>query len=246
MFQITKVESAGQKRPARAGWLAMVAAVLAAPAMLAQDAPAPTPAPAQTAGPRVRSTAKLAPSAGPRYDNRWELYGGLSFMNGQAGQNLPKRYNMAGGEGMATYWLGDHLGIAGDYRWEGGTTPLGPTPYYNRVLVTQNIFSGGVQWRGPKNRYASIDYHALGGVSRGVFDHSMQSYPGGSPVSATQLGLYPNSSTGWAAAGGSLDFNYKPKIAIRLQPEIIFEHFGTELREFVSVSGGVVYKFGRR
>lgn len=234
--------------PARAIWfgLALVATLMTAPSMVAQDTPAPTQAPAQPAGPRVTSTAKLAPSAGPKYDNRWEIYGGLSFMNGQAGQALPKRYNMGGGEGMLTYWLGEHLGIAGDYRWEAGTTPLGATPYYNRVLVTQNIGSGGVQWRGPKNRYASIDYHALAGVSRGVFDHSLTTYPGGSPVTAAQLGLYPNSSTGWGAVGGSIDFNYKPKLAIRIQPDMIFEHFGTETREFFSVSGGVIYKFGQR
>ena len=48
------------------------------------------------------------------------------------------------------------------------------------------------------------------------------------------------------AFGASVDFNYTRNIAIRLQPDLILEHFGTEYREFVAVSGGVVYRFGKR
>jgi hypothetical protein len=46
--------------------------------------------------------------------------------------------------------------------------------------------------------------------------------------------------------GGSIDFNRSARWAVRLQPDLVFEKFGTELREFVSVSGGVVYRFGNR
>jgi hypothetical protein len=226
---------------------ALLAALVAVPAY-AQDAPPqPTPdtTPAQSV-PHVSANASVQPSRAASYDNRYEIYGGLSFMNGQAGQNLPKRYDMGGGEGMFTYWLGDHLGVAADYRWEAGTTPIFPNPYYNRVLVMQNIYSGGVQWRGPKNRYVAIDYHALFGASRGTFDHAIQNFPGGSPISATGIGLYPNTTTPWGAAGGSIDFNYSANIAIRIAPDLIVEHFGTETREFVSVSGGVIYRFGKK
>jgi hypothetical protein len=242
MLQAMTLETATRKTTTLFAGLALIAALAAAPATFAQDAPDST----TTQGPRVTSTEKLAPSRAASYDNRWEVYGGLSLMNGQAGQNLPKRYNMGGGEGMLTYWVGPHLGIAGDYRWEGGTTPLFPNSYYNRVLVTQNIFSGGVQWRGPKNRYAAVDYHALFGATKGVFDHAIQNYPGGSPISATNLGLYPNTTSPWGAVGGSIDFNYSANLAVRLSPDMIFEHFGTETREFFSVSGGVIYRFGHR
>jgi len=226
---------------------ALLAALAAVPAF-AQDAPPqPTPdtTPAQSV-PHVSAKASVQPSRVPTYDNKYEVYGGLNFMNGQAGQNLPKRYNMGGAEGMFTYWLGKNLGIAADYRWGGGSTPIFPNPYYSRVLVMQSIYSGGVQWRGPRNRYAAIDYHALAGVSRGTFDHAIQNFPGGSPVKATDIGLYPNGSTPWGAVGGSIDFNYKPNIAIRIAPDLTFEHFGTELREFVAVSAGVIYRFGKK
>ncbi|AEU35342.1 hypothetical protein [Granulicella mallensis] len=195
----------------------------------------------------------LAPSTGPVYNNKWEVYGGLSYSNGQAGQALPKHYNMGGGEVMGTYWLTSHLGVVGDYRIQAGTSPTSPQVQVfnlNRVLVYQNIVSGGVQWRGFKNRYAAIDYHALAGATHGTFDTAITGYPpppGGGQVPTTETaGLYPNTTSPFGAVGGSIDFNYAPRVAIRLQPDLIFEHFGTETREFFSISAGLVYKFGKR
>jgi hypothetical protein len=219
-------------------------------------APGTAPLPKATA-------AALAPYTGPKYDNRWEVYGGLLFMNGQAGQNLPKRYNLGGIDVMGTYWLGGpkdsywrrHLGLAADYRFGAGTTPL-ISPYYNRVVAMQSIFAGGVQYRGPKNRYVAIDLNALAGGDQGIFDYATNHYPGGSPVSSCpgnqqpgqrdNLGLYCNHVAPWAMAGGSMEFNESARLAIRIQPDLIFEHFGTETREFVSVSAGVVYRLGKK
>jgi hypothetical protein len=207
--------------------------------------------------------ALAAPYTGPSYKNRWEMYGGLSFMNGQAGQNLPKRYNMGGAEVMGTYWLGPNLlgghvsklGVIGDYRFEAGTTPV-VSPYYNRILIMQSITSGGLEYRGPKNRYVAIDFHALAGGAYGHFDYAVNHYPGGSPVSScptnghppqtTTLGLYCDHTAPWGAAGGSIDFNESQKLAIRLSPDMIFEHFGTETREFFSISMGALYRFGKK
>ncbi len=201
----------------------------------------------------------LAPQRVATYTERFEVFGGLSFMNGQAGQSLPKRYNMGGGEVMGTYWLAppknggfrSHLGITADYRLEAGTTPILPVGAsfgLNRVLVYQNIFSGGVQYRGPQNRYFAIHYHALGGATHGTFDSAISGYPKNvSPQPTGALvGLYNNSTSPWGAAGGSIDFNQSPHFAVRLSPDIIFEHFGTETREFFSIGGGIIYRFGKR
>ena len=203
-----------------------------------------------TAPMRSRTTAQqINPTRVATYDEKFEIYGGLSLMNGQAGQNLPKRYNMGGGEVMGTYWLGSHLGVAGDYRIEAGTTGVLPTPPLanTNALVIQNIISGGANYRGPKNRYAAIDYHALVGVTIGKFDHSIVNDPAITPgTSPEAFGLYTNRSSPWGAIGGSIDFNTAPRLAVRLSPDLIFEHFGTETREFFSLSGGVVYRFGKR
>lgn len=205
------------------------------------------------------TAAALQPYTGPKYDNRWEIYGGLLFMNGQAGQNLPKRFNMGGAEVMGTYWLGDgkhgalsKLGITADGRFGAGTTPV-LSPYYNRVVVMEGTFMGGLQYRGPKNRYAAVDFHVLGGGAYGIFDYAVNHYPGGSPVTACAanqvgaqgtLGLYCNHAAPYGAVGGSIDFNESGKLAIRLQPDLTFEHFGTETREYFAISMGAMYRFG--
>ena len=189
---------------------------------------------------------KLGPSAQATYDNRYEVYGGINFENFQAGQNLPKRMNFAGAEALGAIWLTGRLGVAADYRFEGGTTPVFANPIYNRVAVFQNNIMGGVQYRGPKGRYAAIDYHALAGVSQGKFDSATSQYHGvAPPLTPSQLGLYTNRTKPMFALGGSVDFNYSKNIAVRLQPDLILEHYGTELREFVAVSGGIVYRFGK-
>ena len=221
---------------------------------------APTAAPGTVALTKATAAALTAYN-GPRYDNRWEVYGGLTFMNGQAGQSQPgRRYNMGGGEAMATYWLGGakvkKLGVVADFRFGAGTTPV-TSPFYNRVVVMQFIPSGGVQYRGPHNRYAAIDFHALAGGTYGDFNYAVNHYPGGSPVSACpaqqgidgygnkgNLGLYCNHFAPYGGAGGSIDFNESGKLAIRLQPDITFEHFGTETRVFFAISMGAVYRFG--
>ncbi len=219
------------------------------------NAAAPGTAPIQS-----RTVAQaIAPLRVPTYDEKLEIFGGLSFMNGQAGQNLPTRYNMGGGEVMGTYWLGSphtsgilsHLGVSADYRLEAGTTPIlpiGDNFGLHRVLVYQNIISGGGTYRGPHNRYVAIDLHALAGITRGTFNSAIAGYPKDlSPQPTDSLvGLYNNSTSPWGAAGGSIDFNQGPRLAVRLSPDIIFEHFGTETREYVSVGGGIIYRLGKK
>ena len=100
-----------------------------------------------------RRTASSDPPPPVSYDNKYEVYGGINFMNFQAGQNLPKRMNFAGAETSLTYFLTPRLGVTGDYRFEGGTTPVFPSPGSSnpaRQLVLLNAGMGGVTYRGPK------------------------------------------------------------------------------------------------
>lgn len=215
-----------------------------------QNAPGTTPIKSDT------TAAALGPGKGPSYENRWDVYGGLAFMNGQAGQNLPKRFNMGGGEGQYTWWVPGHLdnrlGISADVRFGAGTTPVLPNHYYNRPLVMEQIYAGGVQWRGPRNRYVAINYHAFGGGVYGIFDKTVSDYPfGPSPVGAcpesgpNNIGLYCNHMAPWGALGGSIDFNQGQKFAVRLAPDLTLEHFGTETRYFFGISLGLLYRGGR-
>jgi hypothetical protein len=186
---------------------------------------------------------KLGPAAPVTYENKWELYGGPNFMNFQAGQALPKRANLGGAEASITYWLNKKVGLVGDYRFEGGTTPVLANPYVNRPGLLLNIGMFGVQYRGPKNQYVAINYHAYGGVAYGIFNLSTTNIPPTVNIQRT-VGLYPNGSAGLEALGGSIDFNRSKNLAFRLSPDLILEQFGTGTSEFFAISGGVVYRFG--
>ena len=182
---------------------------------------------------------KLAAAAPVTYDNRYELYGGINLQNFQAGQNLPKRMNLGGVELLGTYWLTDRIGVGVNFRGEAGTTPVFPNPYTTRPLVVLYTGMLGAEYRGPKNQRAALNFHAYGGVSHGDFTET--------PLPAGEnVGLYSNRTKPMFAAGASLDINRSKNLAIRLSPDLIVEHFGTETREFFAISGGVVYRFGRR
>lgn len=185
---------------------------------------------------------KISAAAPVDYRNRYEVYGGINFMNFQAGQALPKRVNLGGVEVLGTYWLTNHIGLGAEYRGEAGTTPVLANPYTTRPLVYMHMGLLGLQYRGPKNQYAALNYHAYFGAAHGVFDNST----GNIPAQYMNVGLYTNRTKPIAALGGSLDFNRSKNLAFRLSPDLILEHFGTETREFFAISGGVVYRFGNR
>ena len=202
---------------------------------------------------------KIALAAPVTYNNKWEVFGGLNFMNFQAGQALPKRMNLGGGEVLGTYWLTKSIGLGADYRFDAGTTPvfpnsgitqpskIGNTGINNRPLVYLSTIMGGVQYRSKfRNQYAALNFHGYGGVSHGTFNYSLKDLVVPLPEAYAATGLYSNRTKPIAALGASIDFNLSKKMAIRLSPDLILEHFGTETREFVAVSAGVIYRFGKK
>ena len=181
---------------------------------------------------------KIGPAAPVTYDNKWEIYGGINYMNFQAGQNLPKLMNLGGGELLGTYWLTPKWGLGAEWRGEWGTTPVKPNTTFNgRALVSLNGALAGAQYRGPKNQYAALNFHGYVGAMHGDFSHT---------ADPTTLGMYTNRTKPMVALGGSVDINRSKNWAIRLQPDLILEHFGSETREFFAISGGVVYRIGKR
>jgi hypothetical protein len=146
--------------------------------------------------------------------------------------------NLGGGELLGTYWLTPKWGLGAEWRGEWGTTPVKPNTVFNgRALASLNGALAGAQYRGPKNQYAALNYHAYFGAMYGKFDYT---------ANPTVLGMYTNRTKGMAALGGSVDINRSKNWAIRLSPDLILEHFGTETREFFAISGGVVYRIGKR
>jgi hypothetical protein len=196
------------------------------------------------------TSSKIGPVAPVTYDNKYEIYGAFNFQNFQGGQNLPKRMNLGGFEVLGTYWLHTDIpflrnfGVGADYRIDAGTTPVFADNYVNnRPLVYLNTGMLGGQYRTPmKNQYVAVNLHGYAGVSHGTFTYSTKDVP---PIYLPTVGLYTNRTKPMAALGGSIDFNVKKNWAIRFSPDLILEHFGTETREFVGVSGGVIYRIGK-
>jgi hypothetical protein len=187
---------------------------------------------------KVQAQDKLAAAPPVTYDNRYEIYGGINYQNDQAGQNLPKRVNLAGIEASGTYWLTGKLGLTADGRGEAGTTAVFPNTDPSKPVVVLYTGMLGVQYRGPRNQRGAINYHAYVGVSHGDFTETARQ--------DENIGLYTNRTKPIGAFGASVDFNRSKNVAFRLSPDLIVEHFGTEYREFFSVSLGVIYRFGRR
>jgi len=218
-----------------------------AQAQTASTSQAPTPVPGtQNSDVPFAKKPRFGTQAPVTYDNKYEFYGGINFMNFQAGQDLPKLMNLAGGEVLGTWWATPRLGVGAEWRGEWGTTPVKPNPYFNgRALVNLQMIMGGAQWRGPKNQYAALNYHAYAGMAHGTFDHTTNS-ANVPPVYLPQVGLYSNGNGFVSALGGSVDINKSKNWAIRLSPDLMLEHFGTETRTFFAISGGVVYRIGKR
>jgi hypothetical protein len=192
----------------------------------------------------AQASSKIGPTAPVTYDNKYEVYGGINFMNFQAGQDLPTRMNLGGGEVLGTYWLLPKLGLGAQWRGEWGTTPTHPSPFFQgRPLVSLNMGLFGAQYRGPKNHYAALNYHAYAGPAFGNFTHSTGNVP---PAALPGLGLYTNRTAAVVALGGSVDFNRSKNLAVRLSPDLILEHFGTETRTFFAISAGIIYRFGKQ
>jgi hypothetical protein len=198
----------------------------------------------------VQAQTRLGPAAPVTYDNKYEVYGGLNYMNFKAGENLPTRMNLGGAEFEGTYWLTGKWGLSAAYRGEAGTTQVYPKAEINgihRPVVYMNMGLGGVEYRWLKNQHAALNIHAYGGIADGVFDAGTQGAgftPGpNAAYNANQVGLYADHTAPIFALGGSLDFNRSKNWAIRLSPDLILEHFGNEERQFFSISGGILYRF---
>ena len=198
----------------------------------------------------AQAQTKLGPAPPVTYDNKYEVYGGLNFMNFMAGQELTRRMDFGGGELEGTYWLTPKWGASAEYRGEAGTTPALPNAGIygiHRPLVYMNMVLFGAQYRWMQNQHAALDLHAYAGPSYGVFDGGTSGAGPGNVYDATTnarlVGLYSNHTATIFALGGSVDMNRSKNWAIRLSPDLILDEFGSGTREFFAISGGVVYRF---
>jgi hypothetical protein len=242
--------NAAQQRIARlTGWMlaGLFAAIFCTAAPVHAQAPSTSSSDTQNTPDEPVAHGTIAIAAPVTYDNRFEIFGGLNYMGFKAGPYLTQNMNMGGAEVMGTYWLRNGagryikpnvLGLVADYRFDAGTTPVQVNPVgLNRTLVYQDILMGGVQVRGPRNEFAALSAHVLGGVSWANFSH------GTSPTPPTRVGLYSDGSAFMGAIGASVDINQSKHFAVRLSPDLMLSHFGTYTDTRFAISGGILYRF---
>ncbi len=183
----------------------------------------------------------IKPPEPVKYDNKYEVFGGLNLDTGYAGRYLQKRMNFGGAEFLGTYWATRRIGLGLDYRGEAGTTPVEPGPgLVDRPVVYENMLLAGAQVRGPKNPHFALNYHAYFGAVHGVFDAGTGGY------NPAVFGLYTNRTKPAGAVGISIDFNRNSRWAVRISPDMMLTDFGGEVDENFAMSGGIVYRFGRK
>lgn len=202
------------------------------------------------------------PPSGPDvyYNHRWDLYAGAGYTNFLAGPRLLQRSNMGGWEAAATYWLGWHWGLAADARQYIGTSGVFPNanggmydpvckPYsdscYQNPTVTgprimQYYFMGGPEYRMFRRAKASVTIHALFGQAWGIFDAATLH-----GLDVRTIGLFPTQWTFGSAFGGTFDYNYSPRIAFRMQPELLMTHYSGTMQQNFGFSVGPIIRLGK-
>jgi hypothetical protein len=181
-----------------------------------------------------------APLAGVRYDYRWELYGGPAYSHFDAGPTLQQGANLGGFDAQAAYFLTKRWAVAGNGRGYYGTSGVVANPYgIKGPFVSEHMFLGGPEYRGPSNEHVSMMFHAFFGGAYGNFQHAIGNTPPG------DLGLYPNQMAFGSAIGGSIDLNRSPRLVFRISPDATLVDFGGSIREQFALSIGIVFRVKR-
>lgn len=205
-------------------------AASAAGSLLAQDAPSPAPIPTQ-------------PEAAPtvRYNNRYEVYGGMAYAHFKAGPNLLQGANIGGFDAQATRWLTHRWGVIANARGYYGTSGVIPNKYgIEGPFVSEHFFLAGGEFLGPRNQHGAITLHALAGGVRGEFDRGLH---GHTPAS---LGFFDNQFGLGGAFGGTIVLNRSPKWALQITPDDVLSRFGGQVQNNFAISVGVLYRFSKK
>ena len=196
-----------------------------------------------------------------RYDNKYEIYGGLGFSHFKSGPQLAQGANLGGFDVQGTYWLTGRLGATANLRGYYGTQGVDPNAYgVNGPFVFEHLFLGGATYRLIAGEHASLNAHAMVGGGYGIFSHALGHDPNPNnssyAVQPRDVGMY-NDGLGLATTvGGSLDLNRSPKLALRISPDWIMTRYGgygtsskvpskfvTHSQNEFGISVGILYRF---
>lgn len=212
--------------------LLCASAALSATTAQAQQHPAPAP------------TISLQNDAlaGVKYDNRWEVYGGFAYAHFKAGPNLVQGANLGGFDAQATRWFTPRWGATGNVRGYYGTSGVVPNIYnIEGPFVSEHLFVAGPQLRGPHNAHGAFNLHLLAGGARGSFQRGLND--NGVSLPPGQFGFFNDSTVFASVAGGTIDLNRSPRLALRISPDYLLTRFGGQTQSNFAISVGLLYRF---
>lgn len=195
----------------------------------------------------------VAPSdtlAGVHYDYKWEFYGGVAYSHFNAGPDLVQGSNLGGFDVQAARFFRKRWALAANGRGYYGTSGVLPNPYgIKGPFVSEYMFLGGPEYRGPSNEHVSMTFHALFGGAYGTFSSAIQDQSGNS-IDPELVGLFKNQMTFGSAIGGSIDLNRSPRWVFRISPDATLVDFKNSegkggLKEQFALSVGIVYRWHR-
>jgi hypothetical protein len=194
-----------------------------------------------------------------RYDNKYEVYGGLGFSHFKSGPQLAAGANLGGFDVQGTWWLWKRLGATANIRGYYGTQGVNPNPYgVGGPFVFEHMFLGGVTYRWIAREHAAVSLHGLVGGADGVFTHGLGTSPTDPSytVQPRDVGMYNNGLGLASTIGGSLDLNRSPRLALRISPDWIMTRYGgygtptgvpsvfvTHSQNEFGISVGILYRF---
>jgi hypothetical protein len=192
----------------------------------------------------AQTTPVVAPNdslANVKYDYKWELYGGVAYSHFDAGPTLVQGANLGGFDIQAARFLTHRWALAGNARGYYGTSGAIPNPFdIHGPFVSEHVFIGGPEFRGPSNEHGSFTVHALVGGAYGSFESALG---GRNP---DLLGFFHDQFTFASALGGSIDLNRSPRLAFRISPDaVLTDYGGAGLKEQFAISVGLVYRLGK-
>ncbi len=179
-----------------------------------------------------------------RYDNKYDVYGGIGDYHVNAGPQLIGGANLGGFEVQGTRWLSGRLGVTADVRGDYGTIGVSPNPYFIKgPFIMEHTGLGGVSYRAKMGKPATLVLHGLFGADYGVFNHALGNLPGTTqPLPPAAVGLFNNQASFAMALGGSLDLNRSPQLAFRISPDYVYTDFGGIQQNEFAISVGILYR----
>jgi hypothetical protein len=192
---------------------------------------------------RARREQRRAAAIHDVYTHLYEAYFGGGYLRFHPGPNLQRNNEYAWNVGVSRYYS-ERFGVTVDGRGYYGPAFLGTTNNGSSFLsdpkVSQYTAMIGPTYRFLLNPHYSVSGRVLGGVAIGNFSGDLGSFSPG------DVGLYSNSTSPAINGSVAFEYNVSPGLGLRLAPEFLYTHFGSENQNSLGYTAGLVYRWGKQ